>query len=114
MSLPLAGAALTAAVTVALWMAWGRSALLPGLVFGALATGIQWASVAVLRPVWGEPAFAKFVERWGIGMALRLGGVVLFLVVVLVDRRLFPPLPTALGYLGVVIPLLFLETRFVK
>jgi hypothetical protein len=40
--------------------------------------------------------------------------VLLFLVAVLVDRRLFPPLPTALGYLGVVIPLLFLETRFVK
>ena len=29
-------------------------------------------------------------------------------------RELFPPLPSALGYVGVVIPLLFLETRLLK
>jgi hypothetical protein len=47
-------------------------------------------------------------------MGLRVGGVVVFLVAVLVDRELFPPVPTALGFLGVLIPLLFAELRFVK
>jgi hypothetical protein len=39
---------------------------------------------------------------------------VLVLVAVLAERERFPPLPTAFGYLGVVVPLLFLEVRFVR
>jgi hypothetical protein len=44
-------------------------------------------------------------------MGLRLGGVVLLMVAVVVRRDLFDPLPTALGFLGVLIPLLFFEAR---
>jgi hypothetical protein len=113
MKLVAVGVALTAGVTVVLWRVWGSSAVLPGLVFGTLATGIQAVAVAAVKPVWDAP-FDKFIGRWGLGIVLRLGGVVAFLLVVLVDNQLFPPLPTAFGYLGVVIPLLFLETRFVK
>jgi hypothetical protein len=47
-------------------------------------------------------------------MMLRLGGVVLMGAAVVWDRTLFPPLPTAIGFLGVLIPLLFLEVRFVR
>jgi hypothetical protein len=36
------------------------------------------------------------------------------LLAVLADRESFPPLATAFGYLGVVVPLLFLEVRFVR
>jgi hypothetical protein len=57
---------------------------------------------------------AEFFKGVGIGMALRLGGVVLMLVAVLIDRGRFPPLPTALAYVGVLIPLLLFEARFVR
>jgi hypothetical protein len=111
--LAVVGVALTAGVTAILWGVWGSSAVLPGVAFGALATGIQAAAVAAVRPVWDAP-FDKFVGRWGLGIVLRLAGVAAFLLAVLLDRQLFPPLPTALGYLGVIIPLLFMEIRFVK
>lgn len=107
------GLGLTSAVTVALWLGFGRAAIVPGLVFGGLATGIQVVAVAVVRPVMGAE-FQKFMKRWAVGMALRIGGVVLFAAAVIADRTLFPPIPSAIGYLGVLVPLLFTETRFLR
>jgi hypothetical protein len=52
-----------------------------------------------------------FPPGWLWGTALRFGGVILLAVAVLLNRKLFPPLPAALGYLGVLIPLLVLELR---
>lgn len=108
-----AGVGLTALVTAILAAVWGRGALVPGIAFGALATGIQLAAAALMRPV-REAGYAEFARRWGIGMALRFLGVVVFAVVVLVDRALFPPLPTAFAYVGVVVPLLFVEIYALK
>jgi hypothetical protein len=34
--------------------------------------------------------------------------------VVTLDQTHFPPFPTALGFLGVLVPLLFLEVRLVR
>ena len=107
------GAALTAGVTGILWAYWGAPAIVPGVVFGALATVIQLAAVAAVKPAWEAP-FKEFVGQWGLGMGLRLGGVVVFLVAVVADRELFPPVPTAFAYLGVLIPLLLVEMRFLK
>ncbi len=107
------GTALTAGVTGILWAVWGPQAIVPGLVFGALATLIQFAAVKAVKPAW-EAEFSVFVGRWGLGMGLRLAGVLAFLVAVLVNRELFPPVPTAFAYLGVLIPLLFMEMRFLK
>jgi hypothetical protein len=88
-------------------------AVLPGVVFGGLATAIQVAAVVALKRARDAP-LDRFMRGWGLGMALRVGGVVAFLVVVSIDRELFPPEPTAFAYLGVLIPLLFTETRFIK
>ncbi len=109
----MVGAVLTAGVTGTLWAFWGPSAVVPGLVFGLLATAIQVGAVVALKPVWGAP-FDEFLRRWGLGIGLRVGGVILFVIAVLLDRERFPPLPTAFAYLGVLIPLLFAELRFVK
>lgn len=113
MRVVLLGLGLTAAVTAVLVVAWGRAALIPGIAFGTLATGIQWIAWRAVRPVLEGP-FARVMSRWGIGMGLRLGGVLAFALAVVADRELFPPLPTAFGYLGVVVPLLFLETRWLR
>ncbi|MEE8360543.1 MAG: hypothetical protein V3R71_00235 [Gemmatimonadales bacterium] len=63
-----------------------------------------------MAPAW-EGNSDVFVRRWLVGMVFRLAGVVLVFVAVALQPELFPPLPTALGYLGVVIPLLFTEIR---
>lgn len=109
----LLGLALTAGVTALLWLSWGEAALVPGITFGLLATVIQMVSAALMQGA-AQREFKALMKRWGIGMGLRLGGVVAFGVVVGVRRDLFPPLPTAFGYLGVVVPLLFTEIRFLR
>jgi hypothetical protein len=100
-------------VTTALALKWGRGAVLPGLVFGLVATAIQMIAVERLRRAWGAST-AEFLKGFGWGMLLRLLGVVAVGAAVLLDRSLFPPLPTALGFVGVLIPLLWLEARFVR
>jgi len=107
------GAVLTALVTGGLVAAWGESALLPGVSFGLLATGVQAVAVALARAALDRP-FHVFMRRWGIGMALRMGGVVIFVAAVTLERGRFAPLPTALAYLCVLLPLLFAEIRLVR
>jgi len=107
------GLLLTVLAGAVLWFLWGDAALVPAAVFGLLATGIQLAALWLVRPVLDAP-FGDFVRRWLIGVGLRLLGVVLVFVAIAVDRVTFPPLPTALAFLGVVIPLLFTEIRYVR
>ncbi len=109
----LTGVALTVLVTTVLVLAFGNAALLPGLVFGGLATLIQLAAVLMVKPVLKAP-LREMMIRWGWGMGLRLLGVVLFAVAVLMRPDIFPPLPTAFAYVGVLIPLLFLEIRLLR
>jgi hypothetical protein len=107
------GLVLTLLVTLGMRQGWGAAAVLPGVVFGLLATLIQLAAVRALgRRMHGSTT--EFFKGFGVGMMLRMGGVILFVIAVLVDRDRFPPLPTAFGYLGVLVPLLFLEARFVR
>jgi hypothetical protein len=108
-----AGVLLTGAVTGLLVLGFGGGALLPGLAFGGLATLVQILAVRALRRGMAGGS-AEFFKGMGVGMALRFGGVALMLVAVLLDRGRFPPLPTALAYVGVVVPLLLLEVRFVR
>jgi hypothetical protein len=85
----------------------------PAALGGGAALIAQLAAVALLRPAMGAPQ-PEFTARWlgGIGIrALALGAL---LAVVATHRTLLPPLPTALGFLGVLLPLLFTETRFLK
>lgn len=107
------GMLLTALVTGLLYIGWRSDALIPGLVFGLLATGIQAAAVALVRPVFaGETV--RLLKRWGIGMLLRVLGVTLVAAAVTIDSAVFPPLPTAFAFLGVLVPLLFLEIKLVR
>lgn len=109
MSLLAPGLALVALVVAiaALVLGGGSAATAGG--FGLLALGIQLVARRLAHgPV---PPRAAFPPGWLWGTALRFGGVVLLAVAALVNRQLFPPLAAALGYLGVLIPLLVLELR---
>ena len=107
------GIALTLLVTGLLALGWGQDALVAGFIFGLIATTIQVISVALVRPAFnGETT--RLLKRWGIGMLLRGLGVALVAAAVTLDRTLFPPVPTALAFLGVLVPLLFMEVRLVR
>lgn len=113
MKLAARGLFLTVLVTAVLTWGFGRVALLPGLVFGVVATAIQMAAAVFLRKAQGQP-FEQLMKAWGLGMGLRVTGMFLFLGLVLADRTLFPPLPTALAYVGVLIPLMFSDLRTLR
>jgi hypothetical protein len=80
---------------------------------GGVALLAQLAAVALLRP--GMEATQRgFMARWIGGMAIRvvaLGGVV---AIAATHRAALPLLETSLGFLAVLLPLLFSETRFLK
>ena len=105
-----AGLALTLVASGIARAVWGPAALVPAAVFGLVATAIQLAARWLYAR---HPAAerAVFPTGWLYGMALRLGGVLLFAAAVLARRDVFAPLPTATGFLGVIVPLLFLELR---
>jgi hypothetical protein len=104
---------LTLAATAVSGLIWGREALLPAASFGLLATLIHLSAVALLKPGL-KGSLNKLMARWAMGLGLRLVGVVIFAVVVLVERELFPPLPAAIGFVGVMLPLLFSEMRLIR
>ncbi len=106
----LPGLALAVVVTAALRLAMGPAALLPAAVFGALAALIQ-ALAGAAQAKWPPRAPGVFGAGWLTGFFLRLGGVALFAVAAGLRPDLFLPLPAALGFLGVLVPLLVLETR---
>lgn len=82
-------------------------------VGGAIAVAAQLWAVALLRPVMRAPSPA-FMGRWLGGMAIRAAAMILAIVLAATNRAALPLLETALGFLGVLLPLLFLETRFLK
>ena len=78
----------------------------PAAIGGGVALAAQLWAVAILRPKMRAPN-PQFMARWLGGMGIRLLG----LGIVLILSRTVPAL---LGYVGVLLPLLFLETRFLK
>src|SRR2546427_176307 len=78
----------------------------PAAIGGGVALLAQFWAVALLRPKMRAPN-PEFMARWLGGMGVRVlgGGVVLFVS---------GTLPALFGYLCVLLPLLFLETRFLR
>jgi hypothetical protein len=80
---------------------------------GAVGLAAQLWAVALLRPAMRAPN-PQFMARWLGGMGIRALVLGALLVWSVTHRAALPPLATALGFLGVLLPLLFLETRFVR
>jgi len=109
--LALVGGAAEVAVAAVAAAAAGVPALVGALVGGAIASAAQIAAVALLRPGMQAPG-AEFVRRWASGIALRGASALLLVGLVLATRAVLPPLWTVLGFLGVMLTLLYAETRF--
>ena len=78
----------------------------PAAIGGGVAVLAQLWAVALLRPKMRAPN-PEFMARWLGGMGIRLLGVG---IVLIVSRTV----PALLSYVGVLLPLLFLETRFLR
>ncbi len=91
----------------------GALGLAAALVGGGIAASAQVAAVALLRPGMkaGTP---EFVRRWATGIAIRGGSAVVLAGVVFATRMVLPPLWTALGFLVVLLTLLYAELRFLE
>lgn len=76
------------------------------LWFGGIATLLQLLSMRLMHRAGGS---VDNVKVYGIGLMIRLCGVVLLGLAVTGER--VAPVPAAIGYLGTVLPLLYLETR---
>ncbi len=105
------GRGLTVVVALVAWGIWGGAAGYTAACFGLLAATIQYFSGKIAAQVPKDAAFSAFVKGWAGGMGLRVFGVVVLAVVCTVWPARFPAIGAAMGYLGVLIPLLFLETR---
>jgi len=98
--------ALLAALGVGLVVVAGILGGRPAAIGGSVALAAQLWAVTLLRPKMRAPN-PEFVARWLGGMGIRLLGVG---IVLIVSRTV----PALLGYVGVLLPLLFLETRFLR
>ncbi|MGE5926602.1 MAG: hypothetical protein ACM357_04560 [Gemmatimonadota bacterium] len=107
------GAGLTVVVTGLLLLAFGRPAVVPAIVFGLLATLLQVLADRFLARRLHGPV-GEFGRGYVAGMGLRLVGIVLMAVAIVAAPGRFPPLPTAFGFLGVLVPLLFMEMRLAR
>ena len=106
------GLALTALVGALAALVWGVAAVPSAVLFGLLATSIQVAAARIVLRA-SDERFGVFAQRWAVGMLLRLAGVALIPLALLAAPTLFAPLPVATGFLGVLLPLLYWETRLV-
>lgn len=103
----LAAIGLSLTVVVTLFGGWSAG------VGGVVAVVAQTGAVLLIRPVIGAPN-KEFVPRWLAGMALRAVLVIGLVIYAAQHRSVLAPLPAALGCLGVLLPLLFTENRFLQ
>jgi hypothetical protein len=102
------GLVLTAGLALLAGRIWGWDAGVVTALAGLLATGIESCSVTLLRRAL-DPPFERLLKRWALGLGLRLGGLALVVGAVVLWPRRFPVLPTAVGFLAVLIPLMLGE-----
>jgi len=105
--------ALAVALTGVAGAARGGSAAFSAGCGAWLALLAQVAAVALLRPAMGART-PEFMRRWAAGMAARGTSLLMLVGLMVLLRAAFPVIWMAFGYLGVLLPLLFLETRFLR
>ncbi len=107
------GALATTGVVALSGLLWGLAGAKAALLFGVVATVIQLLADRLARQV-GVPATIDRLRVYAIGVVLRFGGVALIAVAAFLGGERFSFQGAALGYLGVMLPLLYLETRLAR
>jgi uncharacterized membrane protein YgdD (TMEM256/DUF423 family) len=93
---------------------WGVGGWRGAAAFGGVATGLQMVAAHAMART-GQAATLDHLKVYGLGMMLRMfAGLALMALAFSRDRTTFEPLPSALGYLGTVLPLLYLEIRLAR
>ena len=91
----------------------GVMGLAAALVGGGIATSAQVAAVALLRP--GMKAETpEFVRRWASGIAIRGASALVLVALVVATKTVLPPLWMVVGFLAVLLTLLYAEMRFLE
>jgi hypothetical protein len=108
-----AGLALAAVLAAVAGASRGADALFASACGSVIALVAQVAAVGLLRPAMGARTPA-FMGRWAAGMAVRGASFVTLALMLVLLRGSLPVLWIAVGYVGVLLPLLFVETRFLK
>jgi hypothetical protein len=108
-----AGSALAAVLAAVAGVSRGSGALAASLSGALLALLAQVAAVGLLRPAMGARTPA-FMQRWVAGMAVRGASLLVLAGLIVLWRGSLPVLWMAVGYLGVLLPLLFVETRYLR
>jgi len=109
----LIGSAAELVVAALALMDAGAMGLVAALVGGGIATSAQVAAVALLRP--GMKAQTpEFVRRWASGIAIRGASALVVVGLVFATKAVLPPLWVVLGFLAVLLTLLYAETRFLE
>ncbi len=107
------GLVLSLAMGILAGAIWTRQAAIAALAFGLFAPAVQLIALRWILKARGAK-LEQFMKAWVGGTALRfvsIGGLVL--AAALLDEG-FPPLAAALGFLGVMIPLLYVEVRLIR
>lgn len=107
------GFGVVAAVVGAGWIVWGRDALVAVTTGALLALGVHLLAAQRLRRSLGGEV-KQLAKAYAFGMALRFLGIGLVVGAVVFRRAWFPAVPTFFGYGVVLVPLLFMEIRFLK
>lgn len=105
------GLLLVGLVAIGFRPVFGPTGATAGAMFGGLAVGLQLVAAAVVTPTLRAGDYRGLMRRWAMGLGVRLLGIVALPVAVWYDRVTFPPLPAALGFIAVMVPLLFFEIR---
>lgn len=106
----LVGGISTIVVTALAGLLAGMQGAVGAAAAGVVAIGVSLLAVRLIRRT-GRAATIDRLNVYGIGVVLRMLGVLIIGVLMSLDQTTFPALPTALGYLGVILPLLYMETR---
>jgi hypothetical protein len=85
----------------------------PAAIGGSVALVAQVWAVVLLRPKMKAPTPA-FMAHWLGGMGIRVVALGALVVWAVTHRATLPPVATMLGFVGVLLPLLILETRFLR
>ena len=101
-----------AAGALANWLG-GPGAVVPAMACGGLAAAAQVGAASLARRAYAA-AFTRFLGAWALGVGLRTVAVAALATAMLAVPAHFPPLPSAFGFLGVLIPLLLLEIRLTR